>query len=558
MATTVIKTIKPAGGDYTSLAAWEAGEQRDLVTLNEIAVAECYAMSDTTRVLVDGWITDAAHYIRIYTPVTERHDGKWNTAKYRLEPPATWYNALDIREAYTEVDGLQIKRATASGTTNKADILLYSGATDCTIKNCVLTSDGVSTHGIDIGTSITHTYIYNTLIYDLSNQAIMGYSNAFIYNVTAVNCGAGISKTSGQSSTTWTCRNVLVSGSAGADFEILSGSGAVSYCASSDATADDWGGAGNRINQTFTFVDAANKDFHLAAADAGARDFGADLSADPNLAFSTDIDGQTRTAPWDIGADEYAAAGGGIISISGAAAGLGSLTGAASGVFSFSGASAGLSALTASGGLDISAGGGAAGTSALNASAGILYDCTGAFAGVSALSAPAAVVRTLGGSVPALSSASAAVGLGLGAAGGLAGLFSMSGAAGASRQAQGQAAGLSSFTGGLTVLSAGTVSGAASSLSSISGGLVTEYALGGTALTSLVLSGVLSGTRSIAGSLSAALSVTGSASLAGMYSGRGAPRFVHDSSASDSSSVVQHRGRRTTVTKHNNKTRVTR
>jgi hypothetical protein len=44
---------------------------------------------------------------------------------------------------------------------------------------------------------------------------------------------------------------------------------------------------------------AGSEDFHLAAG-AAALDRGVDLGA----LFDTDVDGDTRTAPWDIGADE--------------------------------------------------------------------------------------------------------------------------------------------------------------------------------------------------------------------------------------------------------------
>ena len=47
-----------------------------------------------------------------------------------------------------------------------------------------------------------------------------------------------------------------------------------------------------------------NNNLHLASNDTAARGQGLDLSAQ----FNTDFDGQTRTVPWDIGADE---AGGG-------------------------------------------------------------------------------------------------------------------------------------------------------------------------------------------------------------------------------------------------------
>ncbi|MBA4387971.1 MAG: hypothetical protein C0404_08310, partial [Verrucomicrobia bacterium] len=76
----------------------------------------------------------------------------------------------------------------------------------------------------------------------------------------------------------------------------------MSYCVSSDGSADDWGTYGegrefNKANATFTFVNAASNDFRLAETDMGARGWG-------TAGFGADIEGQERQAPYDIGADE--------------------------------------------------------------------------------------------------------------------------------------------------------------------------------------------------------------------------------------------------------------
>ena len=57
-------------------------------------------------------------------------------------------------------------------------------------------------------------------------------------------------------------------------------------------------------------MDAAGRDYHLAATDLGAKGFGANLSADPTYPFAVDFDGLTRTVPWDIGATIFVAGGG--------------------------------------------------------------------------------------------------------------------------------------------------------------------------------------------------------------------------------------------------------
>jgi hypothetical protein len=58
----------------------------------------------------------------------------------------------------------------------------------------------------------------------------------------------------------------------------------------------------DRVIQVFLFRDVLSGDFHLTGLDLGARDQG---TIPPGEIFNLDIDGQTRTEPWDIGADEY-------------------------------------------------------------------------------------------------------------------------------------------------------------------------------------------------------------------------------------------------------------
>jgi len=55
---------------------------------------------------------------------------------------------------------------------------------------------------------------------------------------------------------------------------------------------------------TDIFLDYANDDFHLKA-NSPCIGMGADLSGDATMIDKSDIDGQSRIAPWDIGADEF-------------------------------------------------------------------------------------------------------------------------------------------------------------------------------------------------------------------------------------------------------------
>ena len=64
------------------------------------------------------------------------------------------------------------------------------------------------------------------------------------------------------------------------------------------------------LSTTVSFVSTSTKDFHLASADTAAKNAGADLSADANLAVTTDVEGYLRptgAGVVDIGADEQGA-----------------------------------------------------------------------------------------------------------------------------------------------------------------------------------------------------------------------------------------------------------
>lgn len=310
MATTVTKTVKPSGGDYTSLANWEAGEQGDLTGVrDEISVAECYSMSDTTIVSIDGWTTSATQYIRVYTPTAERHTGVWNTGKYRLEcSSASNVRALSTTEAYIRIDGLQIFADATS--TNWMDVLgfvtAYPGATSYieATNNIIKGINDNYGSGIYVNNSIG--YIYNNIIYDLTGSTSYGiYTNAtiaslYIYNNTITDCDYGVRGASGAILK----NNLLYNHSLGATTAMTTGN--CGYNSTDAASLGYTAQTGDRVSQTFTFVDSVNDDFHLASGDGGAKDFGTDLSG----SFTTDIDGVARTGTWDIGADEYVVTGG--------------------------------------------------------------------------------------------------------------------------------------------------------------------------------------------------------------------------------------------------------
>jgi hypothetical protein len=91
VTTTVIKSIKPAGGgDYSSLNTWESANRADLVSLDQIRVAEVYSggnalLANTYIVLNAGWTTNPTHYIEIRGATGEQHQGIFSTSKAYME-----------------------------------------------------------------------------------------------------------------------------------------------------------------------------------------------------------------------------------------------------------------------------------------------------------------------------------------------------------------------------------------------------------------------------------------------------------------------------------------
>ena len=69
MATTVTKTIRASGGDYTTVSAWEAGRQAanaNLVTADVIEVGECYDDWETglaNTCTISGFTADSTRYL---------------------------------------------------------------------------------------------------------------------------------------------------------------------------------------------------------------------------------------------------------------------------------------------------------------------------------------------------------------------------------------------------------------------------------------------------------------------------------------------------------------
>jgi len=284
---------------------------RNIAANDTIIMLACYAdgVDSAGEVNIKGWTTDADNYIYIYTPtlanevgVSQRHDGTWGSGYRRTDE-------LSVATNYLRIDGLSSK---VSGIFNYPFVFAFiSGVGEVHISNSYAhytnndDSDSLKVLFVD---TLTVKVWNNILITDSTNvnsnalDIVEPGITAYIYNNTGIaNAGAAFRRNLG----TAIIKNNL--GFSSTNVAFVGAWSSAENNASDDDTADDWGGAGNRINQTFSFVDESNDDYRLLANDVGAKNFGSDLSSDPNIAFSDDIEQNDRGygGTWDIGADEY-------------------------------------------------------------------------------------------------------------------------------------------------------------------------------------------------------------------------------------------------------------
>lgn len=311
MPTTVTKIVDPDNGSgthYTSLAAFQAGEHRNLVLADEIACAKCRCTAgtpDSSDVDFSSWTTDATRYVKVWTDPGEAY--RPSMVKTVSGNVYRHTGHLYGSAAYFRMDGIHW---TDSGSYGIVD---FAALGEWRISNCFLASANFVYSPNDYGVpSVAVHKLWNTVLYNSSGANFcyvsgtgLGSTNTgaigYLYNVTAVGSHYGFFC----AGPTQAKNCIAHSNDYGSFTDNGAGGLVTTNCAADDGGPSTFGGSGNRDSQTFTFVDEANGDFRLDQLDMGARGFGIDLSADATLPFSDDIDGEPRYV-WDIGADGFA------------------------------------------------------------------------------------------------------------------------------------------------------------------------------------------------------------------------------------------------------------
>ena len=257
-------------------------------------------LADTTSVTVQGFETAESNFIKIMSPQDHRHNGKWDTDKYRLVFSGSGNQGFVPKQNYLFVEDLQL------GTTGSDNytyaVYLNDDYGPITFNRSIFFSDSTGEYNrnrLNNGTLNFYNCTFEGFSYaneTRNDHAILvAGANVTVLNSTAINNGVGFELWEG----TLNCYNCIAVNNKSADFRWTSIGGSNNI--SSDDTAP---GDNSLINQDpyAIFVDPDNGDFRLLS-DSPAVNAGVNLSQ----YFLTDIVGTYRGqgGAWDIGAFEF-------------------------------------------------------------------------------------------------------------------------------------------------------------------------------------------------------------------------------------------------------------
>lgn len=279
--------------------------------------------ADTARCVIAGFTTDSTHKVKLQGDLV---GGVWSTSYYRIEAaPNPAHGVIEVADQYVEIQNIQVKN-TEAGSGNGESI--YSGeglgGLSLTVTGSILRCSGSTGSSFNLfwrpDVANTVGIFANNILYGATGTGAIGmalygsgYNDGEIviaYNNTVHGSPTGIATHGGGASDAEYIKNNIAQSCSTACYALNSAAGHATDTTATNLSEDTSSPNNTWDSQVVTFVSetGGSEDLHLNASDTAAKDQGTDLSGDAQYAFSTDIDGATRTGTWDIGADEITAA----------------------------------------------------------------------------------------------------------------------------------------------------------------------------------------------------------------------------------------------------------
>lgn len=312
-----IKTIKPSGGDYSTLSAWvsslsavlSAPQQADIYNFGSGGLVE------SGGVPISGFTTTTTNRIIINVPTAERHNGLAHSGAY-ITNAAAGFSVTTLRFGsnvdFVEVHGLEVESLDTAGGAAFHWNLACGASNEYVMTHCLI--HGAANTGVVAAFAANGNYIYrNNIMYSPGSQRVfdtrgvtsMEFSNNTVYAVVDFPflCDNNVSNV---------VKNTYVGGATNLCFHgSFCGTGNNNAASDTSATAN-FTSSVNSIagSSAFTSVTSGSEDFRTKTGFTALNNLGATLAA-----VTDDIIGTARPqgSAYDIGAFENIVAGGGFI-----------------------------------------------------------------------------------------------------------------------------------------------------------------------------------------------------------------------------------------------------
>jgi uncharacterized phage protein (TIGR02218 family) len=307
---TVVEKTIGTGGDYATIAAWEADTDNHLVGLQQVQRGFLIDASYNEQVTISGAITDKRRYRELRYAGGNRYDALNNTGAYVYSAASTGA-VITLDEKYARLTGIKVE-STYSGaaylnaqTGETGPNVIWVSKSDCILDAVVaeqknVTGSSNATYCFQVRSATADRVRFRNCI-ALGNSNTAGASVGFSLNgieTRAQNCLS----TRMRRTTTGTCFTSAVSTvrfencfAGNGDVGFNTPSGTQRYNGSVDTTAAGVGSL-TGVVVADAFQDATNGDFRLKAASVLA-----DAGVPLDLEFTSDVTGAKWTRPWNIG-----------------------------------------------------------------------------------------------------------------------------------------------------------------------------------------------------------------------------------------------------------------